>query len=117
MNSKWIVILTIFIAMGVAWSSTIIAAEQNKGLADITLDGGSKGEVPFPHHLHQDNLGDCKACHDVFPQKKGSIEALKAEGKLAKKYVMNKLCTKCHRQMKKAGEKSGPTACTTCHSE
>jgi len=116
MNSKWIVISAFFIVLGFGWSSMIIAADQDKGPADISLYGGKKGEVPFPHRLHQDNLGDCKTCHDVFPQKKGSIESLKAEGKLKKKHVMNKLCTKCHRQMKKAGEKSGPTTCTKCHS-
>ena len=116
MNSKGIVILSIFIMVGIAWSSKLIAAEQDQGPGDILLYGGNKGEVPFPHRVHQDSLGDCKACHDVFPQKKGSIEALKAEGKLKKKHVMNKLCTKCHREKKKAGEKSGPTTCTKCHS-
>ena len=45
----------------------------------------------------------------------GSIKALKAEGKLKKKHVMNKLCTKCHKQKKKAGQKSGPTTCKKCH--
>jgi hypothetical protein len=40
---------------------------------------------------------------------------LKAEGTLKKKYVMNKLCTKCHKEKKNAGQKSGPTTCTKCH--
>ena len=90
-------------------------ANQNKGAAKLELDGGKRGKVPFPHHQHQDKLGDCKICHSVFPQKSGSITELKAEGKLKKKYVMNKLCTKCHKEKKKAGQKSGPTTCKNCH--
>ena len=90
-------------------------AGQNKGAANMDLNGGKRGNVPFPHHQHQENLGDCNICHSVFPQKSGSIAELKAEGKLKKKYVMNKLCTKCHKERKKAGEKSGPTTCKKCH--
>ena len=90
-------------------------ATQNKGAANIEIDGGKRGNVPFPHHQHQAQLGDCKICHSVFPQKSGSIKELKAEGTLKKKYVMNKLCTKCHKEKKRAGQKSGPTTCTKCH--
>ena len=91
------------------------APVENKGAAEIKLLGGKRGPVPFPHHQHQDKLGDCDICHSVFPQKAGIIEALKSEGKLKKKHVMNKLCTKCHKQRKKEGIKSGPTTCAKCH--
>jgi len=87
----------------------------DKGAANIELEGGKRGKVPFPHRQHQGKLDDCQICHAVFPQKAGSITALKSEGKLKKKYVMNKLCTKCHKQKKKAGLKSGPTTCKQCH--
>lgn len=90
-------------------------ASQNKGAENIELEGGKRGKVPFPHRQHQANLKDCEICHTVFPQKTGSIEALKSEGKLKKKHVMNKLCTKCHKDNKKAGQKSGPTTCKKCH--
>ena len=90
-------------------------SSENKGAVEIMLDGGSRGNVPFPHHLHQDNLNDCQICQSVFEQKTGSIAELKARGKLKKRYVMNQLCTQCHRQGKRAGEKSGPTACAECH--
>ena len=90
-------------------------AVENKGAKDLLLDGGKRGKVPFPHHQHQNTLVDCKICHTQFPQEKGSIKKLKSEGKLAKKHVMNKLCTNCHREKKKAGEKSGPTICSKCH--
>jgi c(7)-type cytochrome triheme protein len=88
---------------------------QNKGAENIEINAGTKGNVPFPHRQHQDRISDCKVCHSVFPQKSGSIQKLKAEGTLKKKYVMNKLCTKCHKEKKQAGQKSGPTTCTKCH--
>ena len=104
--------ITVFLAGAMAASTT---ATQNKGAENIIIKGGQRGNVHFPHRQHQTQLGDCQICHGVFPQKAGSIEALKAEGKLKKKSVMNKLCTKCHRQKKKAGQKSGPTTCKKCH--
>ena len=93
----------------------VSSANENKGPEKIELDGGSRGNVPFPHRQHQENLGDCKICHSVFPQKAGIIKELKSEGKLKEKYVMNKLCTKCHKERNKTGQKSGPTTCKQCH--
>ena len=58
---------------------------------------------------------NCKICHDTFPQQTGAIDELKKSGDLKPKQVMNKLCTKCHRDRKQAGETSGPTTCTKCH--
>ena len=104
--------ITVICAGAMAASST---ATQNKGAENIIIKGGKRGNVHFPHRQHQERIKDCQICHTKFPQKAGSIEALKAEGKLKKKSVMNKLCTKCHRQKKKAGQKSGPTTCKKCH--
>jgi hypothetical protein len=92
-----------------------VAPVENKGAAEIKLPGGKRGLVPFPHHRHQDKLGDCDICHSFFPQKTGIIKELKAQGKLKKKHVMKKLCTKCHKQRKKEGIKAGPTTCAKCH--
>ena len=100
------------IAGSIALSS---APAENKGAAEIKLPGGTRGLVPFPHHRHQDKLGDCEICHSLFPQKAGIIKELKEQGKLKKKYVMNKLCTKCHKEKKSEGLKSGPTECAKCH--
>ena len=97
-----------------SWMAVSLAAE-NKGAERIELNGGQRGNVPFPHRQHQNNLGDCQICHSVFPQKAGIIAELKAEGKLKQKHVMNKLCTKCHKEKKKAGQPSGPTTCSKCH--
>jgi hypothetical protein len=101
-------------AAGWTWAS---GAPTDKGAAEIVLEGGTSGSVAFPHHRHQEKLTDCNICHAAFPQKAGSIEDLKAQGKLAKKQIMNEQCTKCHREKKQAGEKAGPTTCTTCHAK
>ena len=93
----------------------VFAQTQNTGAAEIVLDGGTSGNVTFPHQRHQAKLVDCTICHSAYPQKAGAIEALKAQGKLAKKQIMNEQCTKCHKEKKQAGEKAGPTTCTTCH--
>ncbi len=87
----------------------------NKGAQEITIPAGKKGPVWFPHSVHQEELGDCKQCHDLFPQKPGIIQELKDQGKLKKKKVMNGKCVKCHKSRKKAGRSAGPTSCSTCH--
>jgi hypothetical protein len=112
MRSKTIVFLIIF---GMVFAAALAVANQDRGAVDIVLNGGTKGKVSFPHQKHQDTLTDCNICHDTFPPAPGAIDTLKAEGKLKKKQVMNKLCTKCHKAEKKAGQPSGPTTCKTCH--
>ena len=112
MQAKFIA-MVMFIVMVLAGLS---AAVENKGAKDIELAGGKQGKVLFPHHRHQTVLEDCNICHSLFPQEKGVIERLKSEGRLKKKSdVMNKQCTKCHKAKKKAGEKTGPVTCKTCH--
>jgi len=90
-------------------------AAVDKGAESISLDGGSRGRVPFPHHRHQGALKDCRVCHDLFPQEKDSIHKLKGEGHLVSKQVMNKLCITCHKAEEKAGKPSGPKTCAQCH--
>ena len=115
MKLKLLVVSLLVAALIAGFSVALTRADQNKGAASIEINAGKRGNVQFPHRQHQDRLDDCKICHSVFPQKSGSIAELKAEGKLKKKYVMNKLCTKCHKEKKRAGQKSGPTTCTKCH--
>jgi len=112
MKSKTVVILIVF---GILFSVAMAVAFQNTGAPNITLEGGKKGNVYFPHHMHQDNIKDCNVCHNLFPQQAGVIQDLKNLEKLKKKQVMNKKCLKCHRAKKKAGEKTGPTSCSKCH--
>jgi hypothetical protein len=89
----------------------------NRGAAEILLDGGTSGPVAFPHQRHQEKLPDCNVCHAAFPQKAGVIADLKVQGKLARKQIMNEQCTRCHKEKKQAGEKAGPTTCTSCHAK
>jgi hypothetical protein len=107
-------IFVIFLFLLTGITETGFSAE-NKGPENIVLEGGTSGPVPFPHHRHQDAIGSCTVCHDLFPQKMGGIQELKLQQKLESKEVMNKNCIKCHREKKSAGEKSGPLTCTTCH--
>ena len=107
-QAKIIILLAVFLLF-----STFIWA-QNKGAKQIILFGGATGNVPFKHQLHQDSLGDCKLCHNLFPQTPGIVQKLKKEGKLASKKVMNN-CTMCHREKTNAGSKSGPVTCKGCH--
>ena len=90
-------------------------AVENKGAETMELEGGKRGNVPFPHHQHQNKLVDCKICHDTFPQEKGVIEKLKKAGKLKPKHGSYNQCSKCHKEKRRAGEKSGPITCKKCH--
>lgn len=112
------IILVLVVAMIVVAGGSVALSEVakiNKGAEKIKLVAGRRGPVSFPHRRHQDKLGDCDICHSIFPQKAGIIEELKAQGKLKKKQIMNKQCTKCHKQMKREGIKAGPTTCAKCH--
>lgn len=110
LKQKWVIgiIFSVFL-------STISLAVENKGAENIQIDGGSRGEVPFTHRSHQDRLADCNVCHTLFPQESQSLAKLKETGQLKPKDVMNKLCVKCHKAEKKAGNNAGPTTCSQCH--
>jgi hypothetical protein len=113
MRRSGIAVVMIVFLVGLA--AALAAAEQNKGAEKIELEGGTRGLVMFPHRQHQDNLADCNACHDLFPQEAGAIEKLKAEGTLKRQQVMNKQCIHCHKDRKRAGETTGPLTCSKCH--
>jgi hypothetical protein len=40
---------------------------------------------------------------------------MKAQGQIAAKQVMTKLCIQCHRSKRKEGKTSGPLTCSKCH--
>ena len=108
--------LQIILMIGIILAPLLLIAAQNRGAEEMLLSGGKKGDVPFPHSIHQVVLEDCNKCHDLFPQIPGSLEKLKANKKLEKKQVM-KQCKNCHKAKKGAGEKTGPTGCKACHSK
>jgi hypothetical protein len=111
MKSRLLLVLLImaFIAAAVAVQAA------NKGAENLTIYGGSRGDVPFPHHAHQERLQDCNTCHAVFPQEVDGIKKMKVAGTLKPKQVMNKQCVKCHKDQKTAGNPTGPTTCSKCH--
>jgi len=111
MKTRLLFVLLLFVSIAVV----SVGAANNGGSENISIHGGSRGDVPFPHHAHQNRLKDCNTCHTDFPQEAGSIETQKKAGKLKPKQVMNKQCVKCHRDQKKAGNPTGPTTCSKCH--
>ena len=110
-KSKIVILCVVFVLFNAV---VIVAGIEKKGSEQITLDGGQRGVVVFPHRQHQTTLGDCNICHNIFPQRPGVIKDLKDQGKLAKKRVMNH-CIGCHRNRVKQGQKAGPTSCLKCH--
>jgi hypothetical protein len=115
MKALKIAVLTVMAVSVVALAGAYTIQTDNKGAPQMSLDGGKSGPVPFPHLAHQKVLADCSVCHELFPQEAGAIAALKASGELKQKQVMNRHCTKCHKQMKNEGQKTGPTTCKACH--
>ena len=106
--------LIIFLILGFFLLVSTTAVSQNKGAANMVLQGGKLGSVTFSHHLHQDALHDCNICHTLFPQVAGSIDKLKAEGKVKKKEAMDQ-CIECHKKGAPTGSKALPTKCSECH--
>lgn len=106
-----------FLAVGLVFGPTVEApaSEAEKGAEKIVLTGGVSGDVPFPHRVHQQSLESCERCHDLYPQESGVIDRLKERSELQPKTVMNRQCTACHREKKRAGEAAGPTTCRGCH--
>jgi cytochrome c553 len=86
----------------------------DKGPETLILQSGPVSPSLVPHWKHQELLGRCEPCHDLFPRKAGSVDALKTEGKLKKKQVMS-LCVDCHKQKTEAGVQAGPVRCRDCH--
>lgn len=111
-----VVVLAIVMVAVVSVAQDAQKTEGSKGAANLIITVKEKGDVKIPHAKHQETLKECAVCHNVFPQKAGSINELKAAGKLNKKQVMNTQCIKCHNEKKNAGVKSGPVTCSTCHS-
>ena len=108
--------LTIIFIFGIIITPLLVIAAQDRGAKEILLSGGKRGDVPFPHGIHQVVLKDCIKCHNLFPQASGAIEKLKANKKLKVKQVM-KQCKNCHKATKKAGKKAGPIGCKACHTK
>ena len=108
---KLYVVLFVFVA---TFGGAALAMDAYKGAENMVLHGGRFGEVPFAHKKHHEAVGNCNACHNLFPKAKGAISQLMEKGKLRSRQVMGQ-CTACHFDKNRKGEKSGPTSCGGCH--
>jgi DNA-directed RNA polymerase subunit M/transcription elongation factor TFIIS len=115
MKKIFLFLLTILISISISVSFALPPGNSN-GAADFILDGGNKGDVFFPHRKHQNTVFECSKCHNLFPKQRGEIVKMKKSNKLEKKQVMNH-CRDCHKEMKRKGQRSGPTGCMKCHNK
>jgi hypothetical protein len=106
------------VVMGAMFLSAAPAAPEKVTVKEFQK---KKPAVTFSHKLHADKFG-CKECHhkwkggDATPQKCSECHKAKKEGKKpAAKKAFHKQCKGCHKKMKKAGKKTGPTSCKKCH--
>ncbi len=109
----------VLVMIGVMMILSVVAwAQQNldKGADMIQLNlDRAMAEVDFPHHVHQNVVNDCDACHMTFPMAAGIIEEKITRREFRKQQIMNDVCLDCHRAMKTAGQSTGPVACNQCH--
>ena len=124
------VILSIVLFTGVG----ILIATDCPGEISIKSDAFTKykkGAVKFSHTKHHaDYKIACTECHHVYKDGKNVFkegdpvqkcsechDALKSQGKVKKLMLAyHKNCQGCHKQLAKAGKKTGPTRkCNSCH--
>ena len=80
-----------------------------------------KPPVNYNHEKHMASAPDCKSCHHTWDgegavKKCSECHKAKKDGKkLDSKNAAHKTCRGCHRGMKKAEKKTGPTPCKGCH--
>lgn len=115
-----LVVMMAFLAMvSVAISAPAAPATDIK---IVRAKGAEKKPVvTFSHVKHAKAVSDCKTCHHTWdskdaPKKCSECHAAKKDGKkIGIKNAAHKRCRSCHRDMKKAGKKTGPTPCKGCH--
>ena len=83
-----------------------------------------QGAVPFPHARHVTAGLTCTTarCHHTIsagetPRACTACHTEPATGETpSAKKAFHKACTKCHRETRDAGRKTGPVLCAGCHS-
>lgn len=93
---------------------SVFSDQVKSSVPVIELSGGAKGDITFPHEIHQKALTDCQICHSIYPQKIKGISASIKSGKMEKKQAMGE-CIKCHRTNIAENKKTGPVSCGECH--
>jgi len=124
------VILSIALLAG---TGILIATDQPDEIKiqSSAFETYKKGPVSFSHKKHNvDYKIACTECHHVYkegrnvykegdPVQKCSAchDPVKSEGKVKKLMLAyHRNCQGCHKELEKAGEKSGPTKkCNDCH--
>ncbi|NIS62525.1 MAG: hypothetical protein GTO13_18025 [Proteobacteria bacterium] len=106
---------SLFVVQGVSGQQDLITID-NPGLHTTDTYQG----VQFTHKKHVDSVKDCKKCHHTYkegetPQKCGSCHT--KDSKVTAKTAYHNTCRKCHSDLKKAGQATGPTLCTKCHAK
>jgi hypothetical protein len=74
--------------------------------------------IEFAHKKHADAVKDCVKCHHTTKAGAKVQKCVDCHSKLTKVTAykaFHNSCKNCHRDMKKAGKATGPTACTKCH--
>ena len=115
-----LVVMVAFLAVG------MVAFGTPAGPADdikiVKAKGAEKKPVvTFSHVKHAEVAPDCKTCHHTWKgegdlAKCSECHLAKKDGKkLDSKNAAHKTCRGCHRAMKKAEKKTGPTPCKGCH--
>ncbi len=113
-----LVALVAFMAMSVvAFAAPAGPAGELTVTAKMKSD--KKPAVKFAHEKHEALA--CKDCHHTWegegdPKKCSECHTGRKSGeKINNKVALHKSCKDCHKKMKKAGEKTGPSSCKACH--
>ena len=112
MKPKKLVLISALIAALIPVS--VVIGSEEEPAESIVLQGGSRGNVTFPHGRHQGIDVDCRPCHEMFAKKAQIIDTMKGDETLKKKDVMN-MCKNCHKDLTAQGQKAGPVKCSGCH--
>ncbi len=120
---KRIVLLVAMVAfLGLAVVAFATPAGPAGDLKITKAEGAAKKPaVNYNHEKHTAAVPDCKTCHHTWkgegnPEKCSKCHGAKKDGKkLSIKNALHKSCKDCHKNLKKAGKKTGPTSCKACH--
>jgi len=118
---RLVALMAVVAFLAVAMVAFGMPAAPTGDIEIVKAEGGSKPPVSFSHVKHAAAVPDCVTCHHTS-KVGGAIEkcsachkAEKDGKKLSSKDAAHKTCRGCHKNMKDAGKKTGPTPCTGCH--
>ena len=134
MKKRIFLLSTVIISIALFTGVGILIATDCPDEISIKSDAFTKykkGAVKFSHGKHHtDYKIACTECHHVYKEGKNVYkegdpvqkcsachDALKSKGKVKKLMLAyHKNCQGCHKQLAKAGKKTGPTKkCNNCH--